>query len=72
MRDVRRSDSPCAYSRVVYGAADPKAGAVNSMYQLLSDTRLNHRCEVTAGILGDRCGRILTEFFQAQRKLGKK
>ncbi len=58
--------------RVVYGATDPKAGGVNSLHQLLTDTRFNHRCEVTGGILADRCGRILTEFFQAQRKLGKK
>lgn len=58
--------------RVVYGASDPKAGAVNSMHQLLTDSRLNHRCEVTGGILAEPCGRILTEFFQAQRKLGKK
>jgi len=58
--------------RVVYGATDPKAGAVNSLHQLLTDTRLNHRCEVSGGILADRCGRILSEFFQAQRKLGKK
>jgi tRNA(adenine34) deaminase len=58
--------------RVVYGASDPKAGAVNSLYQLLNDPRLNHRCEVTSGILADRCGQILTGFFQTQRKLGKK
>ncbi len=58
--------------RVVYGAADPKAGAVSSLHQLLTDPRLNHRCDVTSGVLADRCGRILTEFFQAQRKLGKK
>ncbi len=58
--------------RVVYGASDPKAGAVSSLHQLLTDPRLNHRCEVTSGILAERCGRILTEFFQAQRRLGKK
>jgi len=58
--------------RVVYGASDPKAGAVSSLHQLLTDSRLNHRCEVTGGILADRCGRILSEFFQAQRRLGKK
>src|SRR6187401_2584425 len=39
--------------RVVYGAADPKAGAVDTLYHLLSDTRLNHRCDVTRGVLAD-------------------
>lgn len=58
--------------RVVFGAADPKAGAVQSLHQLLTDTRLNHRCDVTGGILAERCGKILSEFFQAQRRLGKK
>jgi tRNA(adenine34) deaminase len=57
---------------VVYGAADPKAGAVRSLYQLLSDLRLNHRCEIVAGVLAGPCGEILTQFFQAQRRLGKK
>lgn len=57
---------------VIYGATDPKAGAVASLYRLLDDPRLNHRCEVIAGVLADRCGRILTRFFQAQRRLGKK
>jgi tRNA(adenine34) deaminase len=57
---------------VVYGAADPKAGAVQSLYQLLNDARLNHRCEVTAGVLAEPCGQILSRFFQAQRRLGKK
>jgi tRNA(adenine34) deaminase len=57
---------------VVYGAADPKAGAVQSLYQLLNDERLNHRCEITAGVLATECGTILTRFFQAQRRLGKK
>ena len=58
--------------RVVYGAADPKAGAVASLYQLLNDARLNHRCEVVAGVLSVECGAILSRFFQAQRRLGKK
>lgn len=57
---------------VVYGATDPKAGAVSSLYSLLSDTRLNHRCQIVPGVLSDRCGSILTAFFQAQRRLGKK
>ena len=57
---------------VVFGAADPKAGAVQSLYQLLADPRLNHRCEVVPGVLGDACGLILSRFFQQQRALGKK
>jgi tRNA(adenine34) deaminase len=57
---------------VVYGAADPKAGAVESLFHLLSDNRLNHRCQIVPGVLADECSRILTEFFQAQRRLGKK
>jgi tRNA(adenine34) deaminase len=57
---------------LVYGAADPKAGAVHTLYQLLSDQRLNHTCHVVSGILADRCGAILTRFFQQQRALGKK
>jgi tRNA(adenine34) deaminase len=58
--------------RLVYGAADPKAGAVDSLYRLLDDPRLNHRTEVVAGILAHPCGEILTRFFRAQREQGKK
>ena len=57
---------------VVYGAADPKAGAVRTLYQLLADPRLNHRSEVVPGVLAEPCGAILTRFFQQQRALGKK
>jgi tRNA(adenine34) deaminase len=57
---------------VVYGAADPKAGAVDSLFSLLGDHRLNHQCEIIAGVLAEPCGTILTEFFQRQRLLGKK
>jgi tRNA(adenine34) deaminase len=57
---------------VVYGATDPKAGAVTSLFRLLNDDRLNHRCEVIAGIMADPCGEILTSFFREQRRLGKK
>jgi tRNA(adenine34) deaminase len=57
---------------VVYGALDPKAGAVRSLYQLLDDPRLNHRCLIVPGVLADSSGRILSEFFQKQRELGKK
>ena len=57
---------------VVYGATDPKAGAVQSLYQILSDARLNHRCQVVPGVLAGPCGEILTRFFARQRALGKK
>lgn len=57
---------------VVYGATDPKAGAVQTLYHLLDDERLNHRAEVIPGVLAEPCGRMLTEFFQMQRRLGKK
>jgi len=57
---------------VVYGATDPKAGAVQSLFHLLGDNRLNHRCQVVPGILAQPCGEILTTFFQDQRRLGKK
>lgn len=58
--------------RVVFGASDPKAGAAVSLFRLLDDDRLNHRCEVVGGIMADRCGSILTEFFASKRRLGKK
>ena len=49
--------------RVVYGADDPKAGAVRSLYQLLEDARLNHRARVDAGVLADDCAAQLRSFF---------
>lgn len=58
--------------RVVFGATDPKAGAVVSLFQLLSDDRLNHQSELISGIKADQCGEILTEFFASKRALGKK
>jgi tRNA(adenine34) deaminase len=57
---------------VVYGAPDPKGGAVHTLYQLLSDPRLNHRPQIVSGVMVAPCGEILSRFFQAQRKLGKK
>ena len=53
--------------RVVYGATDPKAGAVASLYEVCSDDRLNHRPPVTAGVLAEECGAVLKEFFAARR-----
>ncbi len=58
--------------RVVYGAIDPKAGAVESLYRMLNDSRLNHRCDVVGGVLAGPCSRVLTEFFENKRRLGKK
>jgi tRNA(adenine34) deaminase len=57
---------------VVYGATDPKAGAVQTLFHLLGDNRLNHRCQVVPGILAEPCGELLSRFFQEQRRLGKK
>ncbi|GHT26257.1 tRNA-specific adenosine deaminase [Planctomycetales bacterium] len=57
---------------VVYGASDGKGGAVNSLFRLLDDSRLNHRCNVISGILAEQCGAVLTAFFQKQRAAGKK
>jgi len=54
-------------ARLVYGAADPKAGAAASLYRILDDGRLNHRVEVTAGVRAEECAALLTEFFRARR-----
>jgi len=53
--------------RLVYGCKDAKGGAVDSLYRLLSDKRLNHRVEVVSGILEDECAEILQQFFQSRR-----
>ncbi|TLS66002.1 tRNA adenosine(34) deaminase TadA [Mariprofundus erugo] len=55
-------------SRVVYGTSDPKTGAVDSLYRILSDTRLNHQPEVTSGIMADACSTLLKDFFRQRRK----
>lgn len=52
---------------VVWGAADPKAGAVETLYRLFEDPRLNHRVEHVGHVLADECGRILTDFFRKRR-----
>ncbi len=57
---------------IVYGATDPKAGAVDTLYDILRDDRLNHRAQVTGGVMAETCGRLLTEFFRRQRAMGKK
>ena len=58
--------------RLVFGAMDPKAGAVGSLYNIPTDARLNHRVEVTAGVLAEDAASLLREFFARQRALGKK
>jgi tRNA(adenine34) deaminase len=58
--------------RLIYGAADPKAGAVRTLYRLCEDDRLNHRVLVEEGVLADECAELLREFFRQQRALGKK
>ncbi|HEY4730601.1 MAG TPA: tRNA adenosine(34) deaminase TadA [Myxococcales bacterium] len=54
--------------RLVYGVADPKAGAVDTLFDLVRDGRLNHRVEVASGVLAQECGEILREFFRQRRK----
>ena len=58
--------------RLIYGCADPKAGAVRTLYRLCEDERLNHRVLVEDGVLAEECAEILREFFRQQRALGKK
>ena len=59
-------------ARVVFGATDPKAGALTSLYSLGSDTRLNHRFAVTGGVLATEGARRLTEFFAKLRAAAEK
>lgn len=54
--------------RVVYGATDPKAGAMESLYEVCGDERLNHRPPVERGVLADECGALLKQFFAARRR----
>lgn len=54
-------------ARLVYGAADPKAGAAGSVLDVINHPRLNHRMEVTPGVLQDQCSEILQKFFQKAR-----
>jgi tRNA(adenine34) deaminase len=55
-------------ARVVYGAPDPRAGAIESVHRLLDDPRLNHRVEALGGVLADECGALLREFFETKRR----
>ena len=54
--------------RLVYGAADLKAGACGSLYNVCADPRLNHELPITSGVLGDRCAQILRSFFADHRQ----
>ena len=54
-------------SRLVFGTPDPKAGSAGSIYNVLTDPRLNHRVEVVSGICEDRCAEILRTFFASRR-----
>ena len=54
-------------ARLVFGARDPKAGAVGGIMQVINHPRLNHRVEVTEGVLGGRCMEILQAFFRERR-----
>ena len=56
------------FNRLVYGADDPKAGAVRSLMNLVSDKRLNHQIEVKGGVLVAECGALLRDFFSSRRK----
>jgi tRNA(adenine34) deaminase len=57
--------------RVVYGAGDPKTGAVESLYRILSDARLNHQPEINAGIMSEACSTQLKDFFRKKRRSTK-
>lgn len=53
--------------RLVYGAQDPRAGAAYSLYNIVQDPRLNHRVEVTTGVLEAECSEVLRSFFEEKR-----
>jgi tRNA(adenine34) deaminase len=55
-------------ARLVYGATDPKAGAAGSTVQVINHPSLNHRMEVTAGVLAEKCSEILQQFFRQKRQ----
>jgi tRNA(adenine34) deaminase len=54
-------------NRLVYGAADPRAGAALSLYNIVQDPRLNHTVDIATGVLGDECAQLLQGFFETKR-----
>lgn len=58
-------------ARCVYGAPDPKGGALGSLYHINEDARLNHAFQVTSGVLQEECSTILSQFFKERRNHGK-
>ena len=59
--------SQARVGRVVFGAADPKAGALGSLYNIGADPRLPHTFDVVAGVRGEECGALLASFFAGRR-----
>ncbi|BCU80242.1 tRNA-specific adenosine deaminase [Polycladomyces abyssicola] len=58
--------------KVVYGAADPKAGCAGTLMNLLEDERFNHQAEVISGVMAEQCGSLLTHFFRELRERRKR
>ena len=58
--------------RLIYGCADPKAGAVRTLFRVCDDARLNHRVDIQPDVMAMDCAALLQDFFKAQRRLGKK
>ncbi|PKL02597.1 MAG: tRNA-specific adenosine deaminase [Synergistetes bacterium HGW-Synergistetes-2] len=54
-------------SRLVFGCSDPRAGACGTLYNIVRDTRLNHRCSVCSGVLDEECAAMMTEYFRNRR-----
>lgn len=54
-------------SRLVFGCSDPRAGACGTLYDIVGDVRLNHRCAVRSGVLEEECARVMTEYFLNRR-----
>lgn len=57
--------------RLVYGASDPKWGAVRSMFSICTDKRLNHRLEIFGDVMGPECQKLLRDFFKMRRQVNK-
>ena len=57
-------------TRLVFGAYDPKAGACGSLFNIVQDTRLNHRVATTGGVLAGPCAEVLRDFFRRRRQIG--